>query len=85
MNGERGGGGESRLRASKRRDGRRTGVGASGDRAAGPASGGWEIGLRTRADGPGITWGLGLMDRTGASDPVLGPAQARLVVTTNPS
>jgi hypothetical protein len=56
MNGERGGGGESRLRASKRRDGR-TGVGASGDRVAGPASGGWEIGLRTRADGPGITSG----------------------------
>ena len=60
MNGEREGGSEARLRgahalmrieATRRADGRR---GAESE----DASGGWEIGLWTWADGPGITWAV---------------------------
>ena len=57
MNGERGGGEASRdcegrsIEATRRADGRR---GAESE----DASGGWEIGLWTWADGPGITWAV---------------------------
>jgi hypothetical protein len=54
MNGERGGGGESRLRGGHRSDA--TGGRPSGGAESQDASGGWEIGLWTWADGPGITW-----------------------------
>lgn len=74
MNGERrgGGGGEGGIEATGRADG------ASGAESP-DASRGWEIGLRTRAGGPGLTWitRVGLLHQNNPF-PMMDPAQARL-------